>query len=211
MTRRPASAILGGILCITLVACGTSTPSQAPSPTVLTPSPAAPASTGAPAPTATPLSTVPTTPSPTDCPFNPQAGLLPSDRLTDVRVESGADADRLVFVFDAPSIGSPAGPPRGSLSIAPTPYTFAGSGETIDMTGGHVLLMRFAHMSLANDVGQETYLGPREIAPDLPALRQAVLFDESEGILGWYVGYDGPGCVALAQDGSSVTLTIEHP
>jgi hypothetical protein len=125
-------------------------------------------------------------------------------------VSSTASGDQIRFVFDDPSIGNPGGAPRGTLSIAPSPFTFSGSGAEIDMRGQHVLLMRFEHMSLSNDVGQETYEGPREVEPDLPALRHAVLFDEFEGIVGWYVGYDGPGCATLAQDGSSVTLTIAH-
>jgi hypothetical protein len=90
------------------------------------------------------------------------------------------------------------------------PYTFAGSGAPIDMAGEHVLLLRFRHMSLANDVGQETYSGPRELIADGPGFRQATLFDESEGVIGWYVGYDGPGCVTLGQQGRSVTLSIDR-
>lgn len=214
MTRRAGSLIIGlALLSAVPAGCGAFVPSATES--GLTPAPVASATATTTPSTATPSSaptTRPTaTPRATDCPFTPEAGLLPSDRLTDIRVGSDAGADQLVFVFDSPSIGSPAGPPRGRLSIAPSPYTFAGSGEPIDIAGQHVLLMRFAHMSLSNDVGQETYAGPREVRPDLPAIRQAVLFDESEGIVGWYVGYDGPGCVTLVQDGSSVTLTVEHP
>ena len=48
-----------------------------------------------------------------------------------------------------------------------------------------------------NDAGQETYGGPPAINPDLPALKQAVLFDASEGAIGWYVGYAGDGCLAF--------------
>jgi branched-chain amino acid aminotransferase len=36
-------------------------------------------------------------------------------------------------------------------------------------------------MSLANDAGEETYGGPRGLQETLPALRQAVLYDEFEG------------------------------
>ena len=65
------------------------------------------------------------------------------------------------------------------------------------MIGEHVLALRFTGMSLSNDVGQPTYDGPRELKPDLEALRHAVLFDASEGIVGWYIGYDGSGCPTL--------------
>ena len=169
--------------------------------------------TAVPTVTATPTVTaVPSRPSPSSaaCALVPQAVALPSDRFTDIKVSSGATADRLTFVFGNPSLPGPAGPPQGSLEVAPAPYTFAGSGAPIEMAGDHVLQVRFSGMSLSNDVGQETYVGPPEVKPDLPALRQAVMFDASEGIVGWYVGYDGPGCVTLVRTTNDLTLTIDH-
>ena len=136
---------------------------------------------------------------------------LPSDRFTDIRVATTPTADRMTFVFGEPSLPGPAEPPMGELSPAAPPYTAAGSGAEIKMTGDHVLVVGFATMSLQNDAGQETYGGPPAIKPDLPALKQAVLFDASEGAIGWYVGYAGDGCVALRRDGDAVTLTIGHP
>ena len=64
----------------------------------------------------------------------------------------------------------------------------------IDLQGEHALQVVFTGMSLQNDVGQETYTGRREIRATDPSrsLRHVVLFDESEGQIGWYVGYDGP-------------------
>jgi hypothetical protein len=142
---------------------------------------------------------------------DPQTGVLPSDRFTDIRVSTDSAADRLTFVFGNASLSGPAGPPKGSLTVAKPPYTHGASGAPIDMNGDHVVQIRFSGMSLSNDVGQETYAGPAEVSPDLPALRHAVMYDASEGIVGWYVGYDGPGCVTLARVGNTLTLTIEHP
>jgi hypothetical protein len=208
-------------IAVLAVACGATTTTSEPSPgdstipsvtivpTVVPTS--VPTSAPTSAPPSAPTSTPPTpTASLAACEFVPQGGLLPSDRFTDIRVSSTASGDQITFVFDDPSIGNPGGSPRGTLAIAPPPFTFGGSGEEIKMRGQNVLLMRFKHMSLSNDVGQETYGGPREVKPDLPALRHAVLFDEFEGIVGWYVGYDGSGCATLSQNGSSVTLTITH-
>jgi hypothetical protein len=65
-------------------------------------------------------------------------------------------------------------------------------------------------MSLSNDVGQPTYDGPSEYKPNLPAVKEAVLFDASEGQIGWYVGYDGDGCVTLARVGNTITVSIAH-
>jgi hypothetical protein len=78
------------------------------------------------------------------------------------------------------------------------------------MIGDHVVQVRFSGMSLANDVGQPTYAGPEEVRPTLEALRHAALFDASEGIIGWYVGYDGSGCLELVRNGDNVTLVIGH-
>ena len=86
----------------------------------------------------------------------------------------------------------------------------AGSGAAIRMAGEHVLELRFTGMSLANDVGQPTYDGPTELMPSFEALKQAVQFDASEGLVGWYIGYDGAGCVTLGRAGSDVTITIAH-
>jgi hypothetical protein len=149
-------------------------------------------------------------PSTAACATLPSTGVLPSDRFVDLEVAGGASADRLTFVFGNPSLPGPAAPPQGSLDVAQPPYTQAGSGATIRMTGDRVVEVRFSGMSIANDVGQPTYSGPEEVKPALAALRHAVLFDASEGIVGWYVGYDGSGCLELVRNGNKVTLVIPH-
>ena len=78
------------------------------------------------------------------------------------------------------------------------------------MDGDRVIQVRFMHMSLQSDTGQEVYKGPTTVKPGLPALRQATLFDSFEGQMGYYVGFDGPGCVTLARAGQTVVLTFAH-
>jgi len=53
------------------------------------------------------------------------------------------------------------------------------------MTGAHVVTVRFTGMSLQNDAGEETYTGLTEVKPGLVALRDAVVYDASEGVIGW--------------------------
>jgi hypothetical protein len=140
-----------------------------------------------------------------------QTGTLPSDRLVNVTASSGGGADTLTFIFGNPSIGSPAGIPMGELSLAEPPYTFGASGLPITMVGDRVLLVVFRHMSLAADTGDPVYTGPAELTPNLAVLRHAVEYDESEGVIGWYVGFDGPHCATLARAGNQVTISFPSP
>jgi len=137
----------------------------------------------------------------------PPASILPSDRFTDVQVVPGDTSDSLRFAFGDSSLPGPASPPMGTLAIAKPPYTNAGSGAPISIDGDHVLQLTFTGMSLQNDVGQPTYDGPADIKQNLPALREAVLYDASEGVIGWYIGYDGDGCVSLIDDGRGLLLS----
>jgi hypothetical protein len=199
------------IAVLSAAACGPARESVAPTsiPTsASSPSPSAP-----PTPTPTPTLTPAPTASPsaaTACVMAPQTEVLPSDRFTDLQVSTGATADRLTFVFGGSSLPGPTVPPKGSLGVATPPYTQAGSGASIVVTGGHVVQIEFTGMSLQNDAGEETYGGPAEFKPAFPALRHAVVYDASEGVVGWYVGYDGSGCVTLARVGTNVTVTIDH-
>jgi hypothetical protein len=215
MTRRlhPAVALLGGIALI-VAACGGATPSASPLASTV-PSPSA-------EPTAVPSATSTPSPSPTasvaaspsqaagPCAVEPQTGLLPSDRFTSLVISSGPRADLLTFVFGNESLPGPAGPPTGSLEVALPPFTEAASGRPIRLLGEHAIAVKFNGMSLSNDVGQPTYDGPSEYKPNLPAVKDAVLFDASEGQIGWYVGYDGDGCVTLARAGRTITVSIAH-
>ena len=161
-------------------------------------------------PTFIPSASPSATPVPTTCPIEEQQGNLPSDRLLDMKVATADTADTLTFVFGRSSIGNPPGQPVGDLTVATKPYTDGASGKAIKMDGDRVIQVRFMHMSLQNDAGQETYQGPASVKPALPALRQATLYDAFEGQMGYYVGFDGPGCVTLERVGQNVVLTFPH-
>jgi hypothetical protein len=210
---RPLVLVISSLCLVALVvgACGPATSSATPSSSA-SPAPVPTSSISAPAttPSAIPSATAGASSSTAACAAMPQTADMPSDRFTDLKVTSGPSSDRLTFVFGNASLSNPGGPPAGTLDVASPPYTQAGSGATIALTGDHVIAIRFSGMSLQNDAAEETYSGPTDIRPDLPALRDAVLYDASEGIVGWYVGYDGSGCVTLARVGNTVTVSIDH-
>ena len=199
-------------LALAVLGCGSSAPSPAASqasvPTVAPTASTVPtaAQTTAPAPTPSPNAT----PGQTACPVEAQTGRLPSDRLTDIEVLGPPGRDIVRFVFGEDSIDS-VGPSTGTLEVAVPPFTGGSSGLPLEVKGEHVLQVVFKGMSLQNDVGQPVYDGPRdfEVADRSRSLRHVVLFDEFEGQSGWYVGYDGPGCVTLAREGDAVVLAIE--
>jgi hypothetical protein len=49
------------------------------------------------------------------------------------------------------------------------------------------------------------------VRPNGSILQHVVLFDESEGVIGWYIGYDGDACVTMDTSGQSVTVTLTRP
>ncbi len=222
---RPRRTRLIGSLAFAAIlatACGGTTPSAVPATATGSSAPSAPSSpsvapettgpSSAPA-TATP-STEPATalPSAEACRITPQTGRLPSDRMTDVRISTSGTADLVTFVFGNLSLPEPPqGVSEGSLDEAVPPFTQSASGLPIDVTGQHVAQIRFSGMSIVNDVGEPTYDGTMDFRPNLTALKTVVNFDMFEGVVGWYIGYDGNGCVTLTSDATSVTVAIDHP
>jgi hypothetical protein len=214
MTRRPRRSALGILLAIVALAAGACGPGNAS--TSPTASIAAASATPAPTPTAvpsvkpTPPPTAKPTPKPTACAITPETGPLPTDRFVDIVASTTPDADLLTFKFGNMSVPGPGGPPVGEFTAAEPPYTFGPSGLPIEMVGEHVVQVVFRGMSIVADTGDPVYQGPPELSPDDPSLKHAVEFDESEGVVGWYVGYDGTGCVTLSRSGNDVILTFAH-
>jgi hypothetical protein len=130
--------------------------------------------------------------------------------MTNVEIAALPGRDVVTFTFGKRSL-QPTGPSTGSLDVAEPPFTGGASGLPIDLHGEAALQVVFKGMALQNDVGQLTYDGPREFEVTDPSrsLRHLVLYDESEGQLGWYAGYDGQSCVSLVREGDSILLTFD--
>jgi hypothetical protein len=126
-------------------------------------------------------------------------------------VSSTPTDDLVTFIFATQGTPGPAGSPRGTLSVAQPPFSHAGSGQPIDLLGEHAVQVRFTGMTLSSDTGEATYTGPTEVKPNLPALGEAIQYDASEGVIGWYIGWNGPGCITLTRTGNNVTVRVAHP
>ena len=136
---------------------------------------------------------------------------LPSGRLVKVEAATAVGLDTLTFQF-APGGDNP-GTPTGDITIAKPPFTEGSSGQAMTVAGDQFLQVRFDKMDLVDAAGNDIYSGQRDLKSGFPALRQAVMFDESEGVVGWYVGLAAPTCVSVASDpaGLTITLRIAHP
>ena len=216
--RRPPLAVVA-LCAVVLVVAGCSSTAASPS---VGASPFAPASatiapttaptptpTAIPTPTPTASATPAASPSEAACLVLPQTGPAPSDRLTGIEVLALPGRDVVRFVFGNGSL-TPVGPPTASISAAKPPFTEGASGRPIALKGKQALQVVFRGMSLQNDVGQPTFAGEREITVTSAgrSLRQVILFDESEGQVGWYVGYDTSSCLSLTREGDDLVLTI---
>jgi len=216
-TRRRAPAVVG-LLAISLIVVGCT--SAVPSATPVVGASVAPTASIAPTvgpsafttPNARPTAAATPTASSSAaaCVLRPQTLALPSDRLTDIEVMGLPGRDVVRFTFGDGSL-APMGPSIGTLGAAVPPFTQAGSGRPIALAGEHALQTVFKGMSIMNDVGQPTFSGEREIrGTDVSrSLRDVVIFDESEGQIGWYVGYEGSSCVMMSREGDSIVLVID--
>ncbi len=211
MSRR--AALLALLLAAVAIGCANHAPSatgpSATVPSATVPSATAPSAT---VPSATaPSATVPSATVPGECPIQGFSGALPSNWLIDVTVTTGAVSDRVLFVFGS-KVSSPGGEPMGSLAQASPPFSAGSSGAVIDVAGSRFLEIRFIGMVIASESGDPTFIGKRDQEVEYPALRQVTLYDESEGVVGWYVGFDGPGCATLTFNAGAgaAQLEIDH-
>jgi hypothetical protein len=108
---------------------------------------------------------------------------------TDIRAGGHECFDRVVLTFDVE-----AGPPDGTASyeIGYRSPPFTGpSGTPVPVAGGaHIEVVLFGARAHDGSTGQPTYTGPKEIRPNLPAVRELELVEDFEATLVWVIGVD---------------------
>jgi hypothetical protein len=202
------------VMALIVGACSAPPPSSAP--------PSSPPASASPSVVVSPstaASASPTTAPPSEsasaaaaCGVQPDSGLLPSDRITDVVVSETAGADVVTFVLgEKSSPAPPQGQSEGAIQAAEPPFTEGASGQEIDIDAEHVVQVVFTGMTLADEDGSPTYDGQLDFQTALPAIKRVVNFDMFEGHNSWYIGYDGPGCVTLQSSANEISVVIDHP
>lgn len=183
-------------------------------PTAATAAPTAShAATPAPTPTATPSVAV------SACPFKPigypggaVAMKAPSDRLVNVMARSGPTEDTLTFVFELKGPASPGGAsPTLRVRESKPPFSYGGSGKSFDVKGDRYIEVVFDGMTIADTNGTEVFKGaPLELGK-FTGLRDAVRYDNFEGVVGWIVGMSDPACATVgAGAANEIVLTVAH-
>lgn len=161
-----------------------------------------------PTPTSSSAATAPATSTPTGggCLVPEQSGLLRSDTIVDLVISTDGFVDRVEFLFDPPS--RPDIISTGRLRSVEPPFTRGASGEPVEIAGTHFVEVRLDGMLIHDEAGNPYFLGERSSSPDGLAIRQVELIEAFEAIIIFVVGYDGDGCVGLADDPATRTLTL---
>jgi hypothetical protein len=131
----------------------------------------------------------------------PPPGPLASDTLVNAKLEHGSTGDRLVFTFGTRPPEAIAEPTIGIVFAEP-PFSMAGSGEPVSVTGDRFLKVRMAGMVVARPDGAPVYLGDRDLLLLGGTIPEAVMTDEFEGVVTWIVGLSGTGCPTVVRDSS---------
>ncbi|MBI2762271.1 MAG: hypothetical protein HYX54_00720 [Chloroflexi bacterium] len=133
------------------------------------------------------------------CAVISQDGVLRSNTLLNMTVDSDGVSDRVTFTFGPMAPGPTGG--TGRLAAVSPPFTMAGSGEPVEVLGSHFVGLRLDGMLIADDAGQAIYQGPITLQPSMIAIRDIEQIDGFEGVYNFIIGYDGAGCVGLAGTG----------
>ena len=201
--RRLAAIGLAGVLLVAGCGLGSGgSPEASGSPAGPSASPGA-TSAGSPSPSSS-SSVAPSIPpsapsSPAACTL-PLPGPLASDTLVDAALDDSPTGDRLVFTFGTRPPEAIAEPTIGIVFAEP-PFSMAGSGEPVSVTGDRFLKVRMAGMVVARPDGAPVFTGQRDLLTG-GTIPEAVMTDEFEGVVTWIVGLRGTGCPTISTDSS---------
>lgn len=161
---------------------------------------APPASGGAPSAAPSPTLTPPTC----DLPIHLDATVAIAN-ITDVRVATHDDYDRVVFEFSG-------GLPEIFIERASPPFTQDASGLPISVEGTSFLRITLRGGTKVTSSGEASYTGPLEFRPGYPALVHLIEGGDFEAQSTWYAGLASEACLrvmTLPAEGGKMRLVID--
>ena len=204
--RRSIRLLPVSSLAIVLAGCFGSTTSPSPStstPSASQPSPSVGASESA---SVEPIPSEDLGPFTCDLPIHVDATTARAN-ITDVRVGSHADYDRVVFEFTD-------GLPEASLERAEPPFTQDASGAPIDVEGSSFLRLVMRGGTKQTEAGTSSYDGPLDFDPGFASLVDLIEGGDFEAQSTWYLGLTSEACVrviTLTDDGPPrLVIDVEH-
>ncbi len=130
---------------------------------------------------------------------------VPLANITDVRVGSQPDSDRVVFEFND-------GLPEITLDRATPPFTHDATGMPIDVSGSSFLRLTMRGGTKQTVEGTSSYDGPTNFDPGFATLVDLVEGGDFEAQSTWYLGLSDEACVRVMQlvgEGGSPRLVID--
>lgn len=216
--RRPTFLFL---VALALAGAGCSSPSAAQPSTTAPPSTSPPATPSAsqPAPSdeASPAQSV--APEPSEDELGPFSCDTPVDssgsaghaQITDVRVGTHDDYDRIVFEF----VGEGGADAFPSYTVEETepPFHQDGSGLPVEVRGDEFVRIYLFGGTKLSPTGGLTYTGPTEFNEEMPRLDQFIEIGDFEAVSTWVAGlHAGEGCYRITElEGPSrLVIDLEH-
>ncbi len=132
-------------------------------------------------------------------------GTVPRAQLTDVRVGTHGDYDRIVFEYGE-------GLPELEVTQATPPLLADASGMELDVAGEAFLQITLRGGTKQTESGGSSYPGPTEFTPGFDRLVEMEEGGDFEAVNTWYVGMSGDACIRgfTLSDPPRIVIDLEH-
>jgi hypothetical protein len=132
-------------------------------------------------------------------------GTVPRAQLTDVRVGTHGDYDRIVFEYQD-------GLPELEVAQATPPLLADASGMELDVAGNAFLRITLRGGTKQTNAGGSSYPGPTEFTPGFDRLVEMEEGGDFEAVNTWYVGMSGDACIRgfTLSDPPRIVIDLEH-
>lgn len=132
-------------------------------------------------------------------------GTVARAQLTDVRVGTHANYDRIVFEYGE-------GLPELEVAQATPPLLADASGMELEVAGDAFLRITLRGGTKQTEAGGSSYPGPTEFTPGFDRLVEMEEGGDFEAVNTWYVGMSGDACIRgfTLSDPPRIVIDLEH-